>query len=98
MTRAPSFHRLAERELNEAAQYYDSECLGLGAAFLNEVERCVRDVLDHPEAGSVLVGAVRRRLIRRFPYAVLYSMKPTGIRILAVMNLRRRPMYCVGRE
>ena len=98
MTRTPSFHRLAERELNEAAQYYDSESPGLGAAFLNEVERCIRDVLDHPEAGSVLVGAVRRRLIRRFPYAVLYSNKPTGIRILAVMNLTRRPMYWVGRE
>ena len=54
---------------------------------------CIRDVLDRPEAGSVLVGAVRRRLIRRFPYAVLYSVKATGIRILAVMNLRRRPMY-----
>ena len=28
----PEFHRLAERELNEAAQYYDAEEPGLGAA------------------------------------------------------------------
>ena len=98
MTRTPSFHRLAERELNEAAQYYDSESPGLGAAFLHEVQRCIGDILEHPEAGSVLVGAIRRRLIRRFPYAVLYSIKLAGIRILAIMNLRRRPMYWVGRE
>lgn len=98
MTRTPSFHRLAERELNEAAQYYDSESRGLGAAFLNEVQRCIGEILERPEAGSVLVGAVRRRLIRRFPYAILYSIKPAVIRILAVMNLRRRPMYWVGRE
>jgi plasmid stabilization system protein ParE len=89
---------LAERELNEAAQYYDSEGPGLGVVFLNEVERCIRDILEHPEAGSVLVGAVRRRLIRQFPYAVLYSVKPAGVRILAIMNLKRRPMYWVGRE
>jgi plasmid stabilization system protein ParE len=89
---------LAERELNEAAQYYDSENPGLGAAFVNEVQRCIRDILEHPEAGPVLAAAVRRRLIRRFPYAVLYSIKPTGVRILAVTNLRRRPMYWVGRE
>jgi len=98
VTRTPSFHRLAEREFNEAAQYYDSESPGLGAAFLNEVQQCIGDILEHPESGWVLVGAVRRRLIRRFPYAILYSIKPAGIRILAVMNLRRRPMYWVGRE
>ena len=74
MTRTPSFHRLAERELNEAAQYYDSENPGLGAAFVNEVQRCIRDIQEHPEAGPVLAAAVRRRLIRRFPYAVLYSI------------------------
>jgi hypothetical protein len=34
MTGRVSFHRLAERELNEAAQYYDAECPGLGATFL----------------------------------------------------------------
>ncbi|MDA2924811.1 type II toxin-antitoxin system RelE/ParE family toxin [Acidobacteria bacterium AH-259-L09] len=98
MTRTASFHRLAERELNEAAQYYDSESPGLGAAFLNEIERCVGRILEHPEAGLILVGNVRRRLARRFPYAVLYSIKPGGVRILAVMNLKRRPMYWVGRE
>ena len=33
-----------------------------------------------------------------FPYALLYTVKPDGIRILAVMNLKRRPAYWVGRE
>ena len=46
----------------------------------------------------VLVGAVRRRLLRRFPYALLYKIKPDGIRVLAVMNLKRRPTYWIGRE
>jgi hypothetical protein len=34
-----SFNPLAERELNEAAQYYEVESPDLGAAFLTEVER-----------------------------------------------------------
>ena len=38
----PEFHRLAEYELNEAAQYYDLEDPGLGAAFLEEVDRCLQ--------------------------------------------------------
>jgi plasmid stabilization system protein ParE len=70
MTGRVSFHRLAERELNEAAQYYDAECPGLGAASVNEIQRCVEGILHHPEAANVVVGSVRRRLTRRFPYAV----------------------------
>ena len=38
----PEFHRLAEHELNEAAQYYDLEEPGLGSSFLEEVDRCLR--------------------------------------------------------
>jgi hypothetical protein len=92
------FHRLAEYELNEAAQYYDLENPGLGAVFLVEVEWCLQSIQAAPEAGAILRGTVRRRLLRRFPYALLYKVKPAGIRVLAVMNLRRRPTYWVGRE
>src|SRR6266852_2006558 len=94
----PEFHRLAERELNEAAHYYHLENPGLGSSFLQEVERCLQSIEAHPESGVILRGAVRRRLLRRFPYALLYKIKPSGIRILAVMNLTRRPTYWVGRE
>ena len=94
----PEFHRLAEYELNEAAQYYDLEEPGLGAAFLEEIDRCLQSIQAAPEAGAILGGTVRRRLLRRFPYALLYKIKPSGMRILAVMNLRRRPTYWVGRE
>ena len=94
----PEFHQLAEHELNEAAQYYDLEEPGLGSAFLEEVDRCLRSITEQPEAGQILQGSVRRRLLRRFPYGLLYKIKPSGIRILAVMNLKRRPNYWVGRE
>src|SRR3990170_4348563 len=94
----PEFHQLADRELNEAAQYYELESRGLGSSFLKEIDRCLRSIEEHPEAGAILRGSVRRRLLRRFPYALLYKIKPNNIRILAVMNLRRRPTYWVGRE
>jgi toxin ParE1/3/4 len=92
------FHRLAVRELNDVAQYYDLEKLGLGSSFLREVDRCLRAIQKNPEAGLILRGLVRRRLLRRFPYALLYTIQPTSLRILAVMNLKRRPTYWIGRE
>lgn len=62
------------------------------------MERGLQLIAEYPEAGMILRGSVRRRLLRRFPYALLYPIKPDGIRILAVMNLKRRPAYWVGRE
>jgi len=93
-----SFHDLAKLELNEAAQYYESESPGLGQAFITAVERCADEMVQYPEAGLVVRRSIRRRLIRGFPYALLYRVKPAGIRVLAVMNLKRRPAYWVGRS
>ncbi len=92
-----SFHSLARRELNEASQYYERESPGLGQAFLAEVERGTDEIVRNPAAGLVVRGAIRRRLIRRFPYALLYRATSSEIRILAVMNLKRRPAFWAGR-
>ena len=97
MARA-SFHPLAQRELTDAARYYEIESPGLGGLFLDAAERCERAVLEYPLAGSVVHGDVRRRLLRSFPYALLYKVKGESVRILAVMNLKRRPLYWTGRE
>lgn len=92
-----TFNELAERELNDAAQYYEHEEPGLGAAFLTEIRRCAEAVAEYPQAGPIVLGAIRRHLCQRFPYALLYSIQGEELRILAVMNLTRRPGYWVGR-
>jgi plasmid stabilization system protein ParE len=76
---------------------FELEREGLGAAFMGEVERCCAAIAEHPEAGPAIHGAVRRRLISRFSYAILYTLRPSVVRVVAVMNLRRRPGYWVGR-
>ena len=88
-----SFHPLAKQELIEASQYYDLENPGLGNAFLTEAERCVEAIVRHPGSGMAIHGAIRRLLIHRFPYGVLYTAQADEILVIAVMNLRRRPAY-----
>ncbi len=92
-----TLNELAESELNEAAQYYEREQPGLGAAFITEVRRCTEAIAELPEASPIVLGTVRRRLCQRFPYALLYTVARDELRILAVMNLKRRPGYWVGR-
>jgi hypothetical protein len=43
-----SFNQLAERELNDAAHYYELESSGLGEAFLAEAQRCCDAILEQP--------------------------------------------------
>jgi toxin ParE1/3/4 len=97
MTRV-SFHELAERELNDAALYYEQENAGLGIKFIDEIERYIGAIIKNPNAGKKVRGQVRRRILRTFPYGILYSVKDDGIRVLAIMNLKRRPLYWVGRS
>ena len=41
MRKHAPFHELAELELNDAADFYDSKEAGLGSAFVREVQQAV---------------------------------------------------------
>ena len=81
----------------QAAQYYNSKVPNLGAEFLYEVKKAVKRLEADPEATQKVRGDVRRRLIRRFPFGILYRIDPEEILILAVMHLARHPDYWSGR-
>jgi plasmid stabilization system protein ParE len=51
-----SFHRLAERELNDAALYSEHESPGLGVSFLDEIERHIEAIVKNPNAGKRCVA------------------------------------------
>lgn len=98
MRRSASFNPQARMELREAAAYYGLESAALRERFLLAVEEALEQVLAHPEAAAVVRGDIRRHLLRRFPYGLLYVIRSSEVRILAVMHQRRRPLYWWGRE
>lgn len=83
----------AEREMLKAAAYYQSQASGLGLDFLAEVEHSVKLVKESPLSYPILEGQLRRRLVRRFPFGILYRIEPDEIVVIAVAHLRRRPGY-----
>ena len=93
------FHRYAERELAEAVAYYNHEKPGLGFEFRSEVEQATRFLSQYPRAAPLVRGAVRRFVLPRFPYPLLYrEADPASLRILAVAHPKRDPDYWVGRR
>ncbi len=97
MTIAISFHELAESELNDAATYFENETEGLGFRFLAAVEASVAQIQQHPESSPIIDQDVRQKVVRRFPYNIMYFVATDRIRILAVASQRRRPFYWRGR-
>jgi hypothetical protein len=73
--------------------FYEARASGLGGDFIRQVERTLAQIVANPEAGSPLAGKIRRRLVQRFPFAILYQSGPEDVSVLAVMHLRRRPDY-----
>ena len=70
------FHPDAEVELNEAIDWYETHEPGLGLDFATQVYAAIQRVLAFPLAWQEMGGDVRRALIQRFPYGVLYVPEP----------------------
>ena len=90
-------HPEADEELEAAALRYEQRQAGLGDAFLDQFERTLRRIVAEPERWRKIRGDNRKLNFRRFPYAIVYSVRPDAIYIKAVMHLHRRPFYWKGR-
>ena len=88
-----SFHPEAEVEYNHTIDYYEDCSKGLGYHFALEVYKTIERINSYPEAWPILLNGVRRSLVKRFPYGVLYTKENDEIFILAIMNLHREPEY-----
>jgi len=95
--RKVTFLAPAEEEMLEAASYYEGQAYGLGREFIVEVQHTVEGIVENPKSGKLIQSDIRRRLVRRFPFGILYHIDPQEIVIITVMHLRRRPGYWADR-
>jgi hypothetical protein len=93
----------AESELADAAAWYEDRSEGLGDELIAVTREALALIAESADTWPLWPGApgrippIRRFLLPRFPYALAYQVFPELIAILAVVHLRRRPMYWVGR-
>ena len=93
-----SIHEDAETELSAATNYYESQSPGLGRAFIKEFERAVHQILTYSLSCQLVNRTVRRKVLRRFPYNIMYSVKADTIRVLAITPQSRGPFYWSSRK
>jgi len=90
-------HPDARREFNDAVDYYERESPGLGLLFTNEVDAGFARIREHPEASASVAKGLRRLVLARFPYSLIYETPEGSARVLAVAHQRKRPHYWRGR-
>ena len=88
----------ARAEFLAAIDWYNSVRPGLGAEFEAEVEDAIFAVEDNPKFCVEIEDGIRRCLVSRFPYALVYSIETERILILAVMHTSRRPGFWHNRR
>ena len=98
MSHLLSIHEAAEFEINEAADFYDIESPGLGNVLIAEIQRGIESISQFPAAAPLIRGRARKKPLTKFPYSLVYSVRPDEIRILAVAHQKRRPYYWRGRR
>jgi plasmid stabilization system protein ParE len=87
------FHREALEEITSSADYYEGSEAGLRVEFTEELERAAERIRESPDAWPVLTSGIRRYLLHRFPFSIIYTVSEDYVLILAVMHFRRKPGY-----
>ena len=91
------FLHLAQKELDDAVDWYDAQAAGLGRAFLDAIDRAVRRAAAFPMSCPEIASGLRQCLLARFPYALIYGQDEAAIVVVAVAHLHREPRYWVDR-
>ncbi len=91
------FDPLAKIEFDEAREYYDVQEPGLGERFRIAVWAAIEILERYPKIGREVRPGIRKILVKRFPYKLIYSATESGLYIIAVAHGHRRPDYWAGR-
>lgn len=83
----------AEFDLAQAAIFLETRVPGLGADFTAQADSAIDRLRENPRVGTELNPGVRKLMIRRFPYNLIYRVLPDFVLVLAVAHHRRRPGY-----
>ena len=84
----------AEEELIVATGFHAREASNaLGVAFIEEVERAFRLLVEQPFIGIVWREPTRRLALQRFPFNVIHQVHGDEIRVIAIGHQRRKPGY-----
>lgn len=81
----------AELDLDEAHAYFEEQRSGLGFEFLADLTETLELLEDNPYLFQEVYGELRRAIVHRFGYNLIYKVVEKEVYILAIMHGSREP-------
>ncbi len=81
----------AQAEFDEAFDWYEQQRAGLGVEFLICVSEILENIESFPKVYEIIFEDVRRAVVHKFPYLVLYTIEPSQVVVMAVFHSKRDP-------
>jgi len=91
MTYTLRFLPEVEEDVISGYAWYESKAPGLGEEFLRMFYACATELPRNPLLFQKIYGNFRRRLLRRFPYAIYFIVKDKDIIVFALFHCARDP-------
>ena len=83
----------AVEEVDAIAAFYQGIQPGLEQRFLEVLEDALRRIGRRPQMYQTIENDICRCKLPRFPYGIIFRVKPEHLEIIAVMHLHRQPGY-----
>jgi len=80
-----------EEEVLGGFVWYETKSPGLGEEFLRMFYACAGEIPRNPMLYPKVHGEFRRRLLRRFPYAIYFRIENDTIIVFGVFHCARDP-------
>jgi len=81
----------ARDEYDAAADYYEQQQVGLGVDFIARVREVLQRIAANPKLHAAVYQDVRKAVVRRFPYIVLYREDAGEVIVISVFHTARDP-------
>jgi hypothetical protein len=80
-----------------SAREYEGKAEGLGELFISEVEAATTQIEAYPASAPAFGRHLRRKILSRFPYTILYAVGTDVIRVVGIMHQHRGPEFIARR-
>jgi hypothetical protein len=91
MTYALHFLPIVEEDALAGYIWYEEKAHGLGGEFLRVFYACAREIPRNPLLYPKVYGEFRRRLLRRFPYAIYFRIEDEMVIVFGLFHCARDP-------
>lgn len=89
--------KIAREEFQDAIKYYEIQQTGLCRKFQTDIKSAILRLKEFPNAYIVIKENIRRCLLHKFNYSILYTIRNNYILIVAISHQHRQPDYWVDR-